>query len=143
MLSMTLQLVPILQREVSIVLSAQRSRGMRSTGFGSIIPSFVPVFAGSFERVHQLSISLESRAFGSTGRATSYRRIAFGPIDAVLALAGLGVGVVGVVAGLTVWDADHASTVLLPASIVVPLFLLAAAVFVGVVGKGIRALVRA
>jgi energy-coupling factor transport system permease protein len=143
MLSMTLQLVPILQREVSIVLSAQRSRGMRSRGFGSIIPSFVPVFAGSFERVHQLSISLESRAFGSTGRATSYRRIAFRPIDAVLALAGLGVGVVGVVAGLTVWDADHASTVLLPASIVVPLFLLAAAVFVGVVGKGIRALVRA
>ena len=32
----------------------------------AILPSFVPVFAGAFERVQQLSISLESRAFGST-----------------------------------------------------------------------------
>ena len=143
MLSMTVQLVPILQREVSIVVSAQRSRGMRSTGFGSIVPSFVPVFAGSFERVHQLAISLESRAFGSTGRATSYRRMEFRPMDALLVIAGLAVGVVGAAAGLTIWNADHASTMRLPASIVVALFLLAATVFVGVVGTGLRALVRA
>ena len=39
MISMTLQLVPVLQREVQLVLAAQRSRGMKGTGFGSIVPS--------------------------------------------------------------------------------------------------------
>jgi energy-coupling factor transport system permease protein len=143
MLSMTLQLVPILQREASIVLSAQRARGMRSTGFGSIVPSLVPVFVGSFERVHQLSISLESRAFGSTTRPTSYRRIDFRPTDAVLAFSGLAAGVVGVVAGLTVWNADRGSTATFPSWIVIGLFLVAATVFIGVVLAGIRTLVRA
>ena len=142
MLSMTLQLVPILQREVATVLAAQRSRAMRSTGFGSIIPSFVPVFAGAFERVQALSISLESRAFGSSGRATSYRRIAFGPRDAALAVLGLAAGVVGVVAGLAIWNLDRTSAAALPAFLVVALFLVASVVFLGVVAAGVRATVR-
>ena len=70
MISMTLQLIPVLQREVQLVLAAQRSRGMKGTGFGSIVPSFVPVAAGAVERVQQLAISLESRAFGSDRKST-------------------------------------------------------------------------
>ena len=145
MLSMTLQLVPILQREVSIVLAAQRSRGMRSSGFGAILPSFVPVFAGAFERVQQLSISLESRAFGSSPRPTSYRRIEFGPRDAVLVLAGLGAGVAGVAAGLVAWNQHQAvagTLTLLTPPIVVGLFAIASMIFIGVVGAGLRSLVR-
>ena len=38
MISMTLQLIPVLQREVQLVLAAQRSRGMKGSGFGSIVP---------------------------------------------------------------------------------------------------------
>ena len=53
MISMTLQLVPVLQREVQLVLAAQRSRGMKGTGFGSIVPAFVPVAAGAVERVQR------------------------------------------------------------------------------------------
>ncbi len=74
-LVMTLQLIPILQSEFGIVLNAQKSRAMKGTGFGAILPSMVPVFVGAIERVQQLSISLESRAFGSTGQKTSYRQV--------------------------------------------------------------------
>jgi energy-coupling factor transport system permease protein len=75
MLAMTLQLIPVFQREVGIVLSAQKSRGMKGSGFSAVLPSFVPVFVGAIERVQQLSISLESRGFGSSGDKTSYRRV--------------------------------------------------------------------
>ena len=46
----------------------------------------VPVFVGAIERVQQLSISLESRAFGSSGQKTSFRqvRMAFSDYFALL-----------------------------------------------------------
>lgn len=72
---MTLQLIPILQNEFGTVLNAQKSRAMKGTGFAAILPSMVPVFVGAIERVQQLSISLESRAFGSSGHKTSFRRV--------------------------------------------------------------------
>ncbi len=75
MLAMTLQLIPVFQREVGIVLSAQKSRGMKGSGFSAVLPSFVPVFVGAIERVQQLSVSLESRGFGSSGNKTSYRKV--------------------------------------------------------------------
>lgn len=90
MVSSSLQMIPIVQREFQLVLSAQRSRGMRATGFGSAIPSFVPVFVGTIERVQQLAMSLESRAFGSKGPKTSLREIRSSPKDVI-------VGVLGVV----------------------------------------------
>jgi len=80
----TLQLIPILQREFNIILSAQRSRGMKATGIGALVPSVVPVFAGAIERVQQLSMSLESRAFGSSGKKTSLREVRARTIDYVL-----------------------------------------------------------
>lgn len=142
MVSMTLQLIPVLQREVQVVLSAQRSRGMKSTGFGSIIPSFVPVFAGAFERVQQLSISLESRAFGSTGAKTSYRRIAFGPFDKLVAFLGIVAGVVGTAVGLLFWSAGSTPVIILPIWLTITIFLAAAVMFVGVLLVAVVALAR-
>lgn len=142
MVSMTLQLIPVLQREVQVVLSAQRSRGMKSTGFGSIVPSFVPVFAGAFERVQQLSISLESRAFGSTGAKTSYRRIAFGRVDRIVALTGIAAGIAGTVVGLLYWSAGNTSVIILPVWLTIMVFLVAAVMFVGVILVAIVALAR-
>jgi energy-coupling factor transport system permease protein len=99
MLAMTLQLIPVFQREVGIILSAQKSRGMKGTGFAAVLPSFVPVFVGAIERVQQLSISLESRGFGSNGVKTSYRQVRGRASDWV-------VGIVGafVVAGLSTYS---------------------------------------
>lgn len=142
MVSMTLQLIPVLQREVQVVLSAQRSRGMKSTGFGSIVPSFVPVFAGAFERVQQLSISLESRAFGSTGAKTSYRQITFGPLDKVIALAGVAVGIAGTIIGLLFWGAGATGVIVLPVWLAVTIFLVAAVMFVGVIAAALIAIAR-
>lgn len=142
MVSMTLQLIPVLQREVSVVLSAQKSRGMKSRGFGSIVPSFVPVFAGAFERVQQLSISLESRAFGSAGLKTSYRQVRFGPVDAAIAVLGLAVGVVGIYVGLTLWSADLTPSVVLPVVVTLGVFLLAAVLFIGVLATALLAIAR-
>jgi energy-coupling factor transport system permease protein len=142
MLAMTLQLIPVLQREVQIVLSAQRSRGMKSTGFGSLIPSFVPVFAGAFERVQPLAISLESRAFGSTGKKTSYRQISFGPVDMVVAIAGIVVGVLGTVAGLLFWSAGQTPVIILPTWLAMGIFLVSGVLFIGVIAIAIIAIAR-
>ncbi|MBI9045358.1 MAG: energy-coupling factor transporter transmembrane protein EcfT [Anaerolineaceae bacterium] len=97
-LTMTLQLIPILQQEFNIVLNAQKSRGMKGTGFSAVLPSMVPVFVGAIERVQQLSISLESRAFGSAGDKTSYRDVAVHTKDYVVGL----LGVLGAAGGL-IW----------------------------------------
>lgn len=89
MLIMTLQLIPILQSEFSIVLNAQKSRALKGTGFSSILPSMVPVFVGAIERVQQLSISLESRAFGSSGEKTSFRRVHMAVSDYLIFILGV------------------------------------------------------
>jgi hypothetical protein len=115
---------------------------MKSTGFGSLIPSFVPVFAGAFERVQQLAISLESRAFGSTGSKTSYRQISFGPVDKLVAIAGIVVGVVGTVAGILFWGADQTPVLVLPDWLAILIFLVALVMFVGVIVVALVALVR-
>ena len=143
MVAMTLQLIPILQREFEVVLSAQRARGMRSTGFRALLPTFVPVFAGAFERVQRLTIGLESRGFGAAEERTSYRRVRFGRADLAPVVAGIAAGLVGTIAGLTVWDADRARDLVLPASVVLAVFGLAGTLFVGVILAGIRSLARA
>jgi energy-coupling factor transport system permease protein len=142
LLTMTLQLIPVLQREFAIVLDAQRSRGMPSTGFRAVIPSFVPVFAGAFERVQRLAIGLESRAFGSSVRRTSYRHIGFGPEDVAALIAAAVAAVLGTVAGLTIWSAARMPDVSLPVPVVVAVFVVAGTLFVGVMAAGIRSLAR-
>ena len=73
--SMTLQLVPILEREFALVLAAQRARGLRASGPSALGRAIVPVVVGAVERVQQLSISLEARGFGGTLPRTSYREV--------------------------------------------------------------------
>jgi energy-coupling factor transport system permease protein len=95
---MTLQLIPILQTEFGIVLNAQKSRAMKGTGFSAILPSMVPVFVGAIERVQQLSISLESRAFGSSGHKTSYRQVHMTIFDYIWLVLGLVIPAI-----ITIW----------------------------------------
>jgi energy-coupling factor transport system permease protein len=97
MMAMTLQLLPLFQREVGIIMSAQKSRGMKGRGFAAVLPSFIPVFVGAIERVQQLSVSLESRGFGSQGNRTSYRRLTVRPSDWVIGA----IGVIGAAALIT------------------------------------------
>jgi energy-coupling factor transport system permease protein len=142
MLSMTLELVPVARREIGLVLAAQRARGMRGSGFGALIPSFVPVFAGTFERMQQLAISLESRGFVASGPRTSYRRIRFGARDRVVSAMAAVAGVAGVAAGLTAWGASQVPVVAVPGGLALAIVLGAAVVFVGVVLASVRAIAR-
>ena len=141
MLALTLQLVPVLEREVRIVLSAQRARGMRRSGFAALVPAFVPVFAGAFERVERLAIGWESRGFGSVGPSTSWRRIRFGSGDRLLAIAGLALGAVGVASAALGWRAP-APAVELPAGLAVAIVAMAVAVFAGALVVASRSLSR-
>lgn len=143
MLAMTLQLIPVLQREIGIVMSAQKSRGMKSTGFGAVLPSFVPVFAGAIERVQQLSISLESRAFGSTGYKTSYRQVSVRPFDWIVGAAGI-VFLVGSAVVFVEHDfLDMSRTLIVPPTIALALVALAAVGFVTFVSTAIWFVLRA
>jgi energy-coupling factor transport system permease protein len=133
MVSMTLQLIPVLQREFGIIMSAQRSRGMRARGFGAVLPSFVPVFVGAIERVQQLSISLESRGFGAAGRRTSYRKVSAGPVDWITGAVGALAAVAGVVVSFANDRLDAVDTFALPPVVAALLVLVAALVFTGVI----------
>jgi energy-coupling factor transport system permease protein len=124
-LTMTLQLIPILQSEFAIVLSAQKSRGMKGSGFGAILPSMVPVFVGAIERVQQLSISLESRAFGSSGIKTSFRNVTMSLKDYVVMVVGFLITM-----GLTVWvivdkSLDWSRTLVFPPAVAITLVIVA------------------
>ncbi|MEQ7007064.1 energy-coupling factor transporter transmembrane component T [Actinopolymorpha sp. B17G11] len=133
MVSMTLQLIPVLQREFGIIMSAQRSRGMRARGFGAVLPSFVPVFVGAIERVQQLSISLESRGFGAVGQRTSYRQVSTGPRDWAVGALGAAATVGGLVAILLNGRLDASHDLVFPAAFAVTLVGVAAVVFLSLI----------
>ncbi len=132
-LAMTLQLIPVFQREVGIIMSAQKSRGMKGRGFAAVLPSFVPVFVGAIERVQQLSISLESRGFGSDGHKTSYRQVKVRPSDWMIGIFGagllVGLSVLSILEGT--WNLS--SQIVFSHTLVLIVFLVSATVFTGVV----------
>ena len=88
-LTMTLQLIPILQQEFSVVLNAQKSRGLKGTGFGAVFrvwSRFLLVLSNAF---NSFQFRLESRAFGSQGIKTSYRDVAVTPKDYIIGALGV------------------------------------------------------
>jgi energy-coupling factor transport system permease protein len=134
MLAMTLQLIPVFQREFGVIMSAQKSRGMKGTGFSAVLPSFVPVFVGAIERVQQLSISLESRGFGSDGVKTSYRQVKVRARDWIIG----GLGVV-IIVGLSAYSITRgtwslASEIEFSGAFVTTLFAISALTFFGFIG---------
>jgi hypothetical protein len=116
---------------------------MKSTGFGAVLPSFVPVFAGAIERVQQLSISLESRAFGSSGIKTSYRQVSVRPFDWLIAAAALVFLIACIVVFLENNFLDMSRTLVIPAELSLVLVGLSALGFVAFVGSAIWLVVRA
>jgi len=133
MLAMTLQLIPVFQREVGIIMSAQKSRGMKGSGFSAVLPSFVPVFVGAIERVQQLSISLESRGFGSDGIKTSYRQVKGRPSDWVIGIVG-GVGILTLAAvSISKGTWSLANEITFSPLFVLVTFVIAATLFAGVI----------
>ena len=142
-LATTMDLVPMLGRELGIVLDAQRARGLRATGLRAVVPALVPVFVAAFERVGRLAIAMETRGYGAGIVRTSYRTETYGPRDRALAWAGVVAGVVGVVLGLTLWGAGSVPALVVPAWLALTIVGLAAGSFVILIGLGLVTLARA
>ncbi|HEY3334059.1 MAG TPA: energy-coupling factor transporter transmembrane component T [Candidatus Limnocylindrales bacterium] len=140
--SMTLLFVPILRRELDLVLGAQRARGLRASGPAALGRALVPVIVAAVGRVERVVISLETRGFGGTTPRTSRRVVAFGRVEAALAIAGIVAGGAGVAAGLAWWGAGTQPITLAPGP-AVAIVVVALLAFAIVIGRAIRLVVRA
>lgn len=143
LLATTMQLVPLLQRELAVVLDAQRARGMRASGVRALVPALLPVFVSSFERVGRLAIAMEARGYGASGVRTSYRTDTFGPGDRALAWAGVAVGVAGVSAGALLWGSASVPPLVVPAWAAVAIVGAAGLAFAGLIAATLVAAARA
>lgn len=90
----SLQFIPILWREATVIISAQQSRGLPARGFQAFLANFIPLFASAWERARVLAMSLEARAFGSSGKKTRLREVPFTLTDKVVSVASLVLGAV-------------------------------------------------
>lgn len=143
MLATTMQLVPELQRELGIVLDAQRARGLRATGIRALAPAMLPVFVGAFERVGRLAIAMEARGYGAAVTRTSYRTDGFSASDRALAWVGAAAGAIGVPAGLLLWGAASVAPLIVPAWVALTVVGAAALAFAGLLFAGLAAITRA
>ena len=92
MLSISLRFIPTLMDDTTMIMNAQKARGM-DFGEGnllqkvrSIIPILIPLFVSSFRRAEDLAVAMESRGYqGGDGRS-KYRQLKWSKNDFVLLL---------------------------------------------------------
>lgn len=92
MLSISLRFIPTLMDDTTMIMNAQKSRGM-DFGEGnliqkvkSVIPILIPLFVSSFRRADDLAIAMESRGYqGGDGRS-KYRVLEWARRDTLLML---------------------------------------------------------
>ncbi|MDR0297666.1 MAG: energy-coupling factor transporter transmembrane protein EcfT [Streptococcaceae bacterium] len=105
MLSISLRFIPTLMDDTTMIMNAQKARGM-DFGEGnliqkirSVIPILIPLFVSSFRRADDLAIAMESRGYqGGDGR-TRYRLLKWKKRDTLLVLS-----LVVVAAALIAWQ---------------------------------------
>jgi energy-coupling factor transport system permease protein len=89
-LTSALRYVPTVSREFDQTLDAQRARGVEFEGYNLVsqvraaVPLFVPVLTSSLVHAQDLTIALETRAFGAMEKRTFLREVRFGPWDWVV-----------------------------------------------------------
>ena len=92
MLSISLRFIPTLMDDTTMIMNAQKARGM-DFGEGnllqkvrSIIPILIPLFVSSFRRAEDLAVAMESRGYqGGDGRS-KYRQLKGSKNDFILLL---------------------------------------------------------
>ena len=79
MLSISLRFIPTLMDDTTMIMNAQKSRGM-DFGEGnlvqkvkSVIPILIPLFVSSFRRADDLAIAMESRGYQGGEGCSKYR----------------------------------------------------------------------
>ncbi|MCJ7622329.1 MAG: energy-coupling factor transporter transmembrane protein EcfT [Anaerolineaceae bacterium] len=93
MFGMSLNMIPIMQEEASIIIQAQRARALRENNFfekiQSLVPLFVPLAVGSMQQAEMTAMVLEARGFGAPVKRTELHIIQFGRPDFLLMFLGL------------------------------------------------------
>jgi len=70
----SLQMIPMMERAMNLVLDSQKSRGLEiGKNPLKLIPVMIPITVVALERIDKMSWSLEGRAFGSSVKRTSIR----------------------------------------------------------------------
>jgi len=88
-----LRYIPTVSREFDNTIDAQRSRGVRFEGYNIInqvrasLPLFVPVLTSSLVKAQDLTIALESRAFGAPVERTFVREVKWSTMDWIVSIA--------------------------------------------------------
>jgi len=81
----TLQVIPIMKRDLDLIVEAQRSRGLvMGKNPLRLFAIAVPLIVTSIERVYKMTWSIETRAFASKVNKTSFRRIEMQRGDKIL-----------------------------------------------------------
>ena len=79
MLTLSIQLIPQMSDEATIILNAQRARGVRVKGildkFRALIPVLVPLTIGSLERMNTIAMSISARGYDAPVKPTELKEI--------------------------------------------------------------------
>lgn len=87
MMTLALRFIPTLMQEAGVVVNAQRSRG---AGFASgsptkwarsLLPLFVPLFAGALRRADDMAVAMEARCYRGGANRTRMRELKFNRAD--------------------------------------------------------------
>jgi len=115
MFGMSLQMIPILQEEASIIIQAQRARGLRENNLiekiQSLVPLFVPLAVGSMQQAETTAMVLEARGFGAPVKRTELHEIKFTAVDYILIFSCLTIAVGLLVFRITQGDINWINSV--------------------------------
>lgn len=108
MLSIALRFVPTIMNEVTMIMNAQRARGVDFNS-GSLlkrakhlVPVLIPLFVAAFKRAEELAVAMEARGYDPNQPRTKYRQLHWQRRDS-LALA-VPVFVTLAFIGLRIWE---------------------------------------
>ncbi len=82
-----LRYIPSISREFDHTIDAQRARGVEFEGYNvlnqlrAVVPLFVPIITSSLVHAQDLTIALETRAFGATENRTFVREVKWQAAD--------------------------------------------------------------
>lgn len=97
-----LRFVPTVSAQFDRTVDAQRARGVEMDGYNVVrrikaaVPIFVPVLTSSIIHAHDLTLALETRAFGSPVERTVLREVRFNLRDTLVVLGLLALAIVAI-----------------------------------------------
>ncbi len=102
MMTIALRFIPILIREIDIIMSAQKARGAKldngSLGerMKAMVSVFIPLFVSAFRRAAELAVAMECRCYSDGAHRTRMKKMQLSARD-IIAFAITGVLIFGVI----------------------------------------------